>query len=152
MRKKIKRAETVRQELENLLKDRAKKKDKASQKRMSFEDEIKKAVAFEKEGRKQEAEDIYRDILKKDSGHVEASTLLARIAMDYQHYKDAEIFLKNALKKAPDYARAWSDLVRAQQEQDKHHEATESAEQLVIINPDSPESHMIYAGAVGAAW
>jgi hypothetical protein len=47
---KIKRAETVRQELENLLKDRAKKKDKTSQKRMSFEDEIKKAVAFEKEG------------------------------------------------------------------------------------------------------
>tara|TARA_B100000809_G_scaffold266034_1_gene326999 strand:- start:1440 stop:3401 length:1962 start_codon:yes stop_codon:yes gene_type:complete len=148
---KIKRAETVRQELENLLNDRAKKKDKASQKRMSFKDEIKKAVAFEKEGSKQEAEDIYRDILKKDSGHVEASTLLARIAMDYQHYKDAEIFLKNALKKAPDYARAWSDLVRAQQEQDKHHEATESAEQLVIINPDFPESHMIYAGAVGAA-
>ena len=148
---KIKRAETVRQELENLLKDRAKKKDKTPQKRMSFEDEIKKALAFEKEGSKQEAEDIYRDILKKDSGHVEASTLLARIAMDYQHYKDAEIFLKNALKKAPDYARAWSDLVRAQQEQDKHHEATESAEQLVIINPDFPESHMIYAGTVGAA-
>ena len=71
--------------------------------------------------------------------------------MDYQHYKDAEVFLKNALKKAPDYSRAWSDLVRAQQEQDKHHEATESAEQLVIINPDFPESHMIYAGAVGAA-
>ena len=44
---KIKRAETVRQELENLLNDRAKKKDKTSQKRMSFKDEIKKEVAFE---------------------------------------------------------------------------------------------------------
>ena len=151
IKEKIKRAKTVRQELENLLKERTKKKDKSSPKKMSFEDEIKKALAYEKEGRKQEAEDIYRDILKKDSGHVEASTLLARIAMDYQHYNDAEVFLKNALKKAPDYARAWSDLVRAQQEQDKHSEATESAAQLIKINPDFPESHMIYAGAVGAA-
>lgn len=147
---KIKRAVNLNKQLKDLQAKRTKTKT-TSQKTMSFEEEIKKALELEKEDNKKDAEDIYRGILKKDSSHVEASRLLARIAMDYQHFKDAEVFLKNALNTAPDYSRAWSDLVRAQQEQDKHQEATESAEQLLTLNPEVPESHMIYAGALGAS-
>ncbi len=102
-------------------------------------------------GQSNEAEDIYRSILKRDPNHVEAARLLARIAMDHERYQEAEIFLKHALKNAPDYARAWIDLVNAQKEQDKLDEATESALELLRITPDSPESHMMYAGVIGSA-
>ena len=118
---------------------------------MSFEDEMAQALEHQEADRNQEAEDIYRSILKKDPNHVEAARLLARIAMDHERYGEAEIFLTHALQNAPDYARAWVDLVNAQQQQDKYDEATKSALELLRITPDSPESHMMYAGVIGSA-
>ena len=148
---KIEQAKAMQNELRQL--NQATKQDRSGSPkiRMSFEDEMNQALEHQEAGKSNEAEDIYRSILKRDPNHVEAARLLARIAMDHERYQEAEIFLKHALKNAPDYARAWIDLVNAQKEQDKLDEATESAIELLKITPDSPESHMMYAGVIGSA-
>ena len=148
---KINRAKTMQIELRKLQQAADKDRNASAKPRMSFEDEMSQALEHQKADRNQEAEDIYRSILKRDPNHVEAARLLARIAMDYERYGEAEIFLTHALQNAPDYARAWIDLVNAQQKQDKYDEATKSALELLKITPDSPESHMMYAGVIGSA-
>ena len=148
---KIDRAKAMQIELRKLQQAAEKDRSATSKPRMSFEDEMTQALEHQEADRNQEAEDIYRSILKRDPNHVEAARLLARIAMDHERYGEAEIFLTHALQNAPDYARAWVDLVNAQQQQDKYDEATKSALELLRITPDSPESHMMYAGVIGSA-
>ena len=148
---KIDRAKAMQIELRKLQQAAEKDRSATPKPRMSFEDEMAQALEHQEADRNQEAEDIYRSILKRDPNHVEAARLLARIAMDHERYGEAEIFLTHALQNAPDYARAWVDLVNAQQQQDKYDEATKSALELLRITPDSPESHMMYAGVIGSA-
>ena len=148
---KIERAKVMQSELRQSQQLRQKDQSASPKRNMSFEEEITQALEYQEAGQGKEAEDIYRDILKRDPNHVEAARLLARIAMDHERYGEAEVFLKHALQNAPDYARAWIDLVNAQQKQDKLDDATNSALELLKITPDSPESHMMYAGVIGSA-
>jgi tetratricopeptide (TPR) repeat protein len=124
---------------------------KAPRRRMAFEEEIAKAVAFEKDGEPNKAEGIYREILGRDPDHVEAARLLAGIAVQNDNYDDAEVFLLRAVSNAPDYGRAWVDLSNVQRDLEKHEEAIESAKQVLRLGPDKAESHMVYAGVVGMA-
>jgi hypothetical protein len=66
---------------------------KVPRRRMAFEEEIAKAVTFERDEALNKAEDIYRDILTRDPNHVEAARLLAGIAVKNKRYYDAEVFL-----------------------------------------------------------
>ncbi|HEX6259811.1 MAG TPA: sulfotransferase [Woeseiaceae bacterium] len=119
--------------------------------RMAYAEEISEAESLQQAGNVQKAEDIYRSILKKDPDHVEAARLLAGIASLNKRFREAEVFLLRATSLAPNYARAWVDLVDAQREQEKYDEAIKSAERLLALEPDKPESHMVYAGVVGVA-
>ena len=119
--------------------------------RMLFEDDINEAREHQNSGRGEIAEEIYRKILKQDPNHIEAARLLANIAMEHEKYGDAEIFLKRVVKNAPQYPRAWADLVKAQREQSKHKEALESAEILVKLDKSISESYMVRASVEGAA-
>ncbi len=119
--------------------------------RMLFEDDINEAREHQNSGRGEIAEEIYRKILKQDPNHIEAARLLANIAMEHEKYGDAEIFLKRVVKNAPQYPRAWADLVKAQREQGKHKEALESAEILVKLDKGISESYMVRASVEGAA-
>lgn len=126
-------------------------KVEAPRQRMAFEREIARALAYEKEGSADKAEDIYRDILKQDPDHVEAARLLAGIAVSKNRNQDAEVFLLRAVANAPDYGRAWADLTNVQRELEKLDEATESARQVLRLGPDKAEAHMLYASVAGAA-
>ncbi len=119
--------------------------------RMLFEDDINEAREHQNSGRGEIAEEIYRKILKQDPNHIEAARLLANIAMEHEKYGDAEVFLKRVVKNAPQYPRAWADLVKAQREQGKHKEALESAEILVKLDKGISESYMVRASVEGAA-
>ena len=148
---KIKRAKALQNKFRNLQKATKNKQEKTLRRRMSFEDDIKQAQEHKESERNEEAEDIYRNILKQDPNHVEAARLLAAIAVEHKRYSDAEILLKRVVRNAPDYARAWKDLVETQREQEKFDEATTSAQELIRINPDAAISHMVYAGIIGLA-
>ena len=118
---------------------------------MPFADEIREAEALERAGDANKAEDTYRAILKRDPDHVEAARLLAGIASLHKRFREAEVLLQRATSLAPNYARAWVDLVNVQRELENYDEATRSAERLVEIGPDKAESHMVHAGVVAHA-
>ncbi len=142
---KIDRAKEVEK---NGVADTARPADAA---RAHVEAQMLKAREFEGKGDVRAAEMIYREILTKDSNHVEAARLLAGIAIKHKRYRDAEVFLKKVIEIAPDYTRAWVDLANLQRESDKFDDAVESARQVLRLAPDAAESHMVYASAVGMA-
>lgn len=138
-------------QIANTVNEVAAGKRRTPRKHIAFEMEIREAESLQQAGDVTKAEDIYRSILVRDPDHVEAARLLAGIASLHKLFREAEVFLLRATSCAPDYARAWVDLVAAQLEQEKYDEAIRSAEQLLALEPDKPESHMVYAGAVGVA-
>jgi len=117
--------------------------------RMAFVEDIQKAEQLSNDGDVRQAEDIYRNILKRDPNHVEAARLLAKIASDNKRFTDAEVFLRHAVAITPDYTRLWVDLANVLRELHKRDEALECAEKVLQLAPDLAESHMLYAGVVG---
>jgi tetratricopeptide (TPR) repeat protein len=121
-----------------------------SGKQMAFAEEMHHAEQFIKSGDTKRAEDTYRRILKRDPNHVEAARMLAKIAVENNQFKDAEIFLRHALSIAPDYARLWIDLVNVLNDMHRTEEALEHAENVLVLAPDMSESHVVHAVALGA--
>jgi tetratricopeptide (TPR) repeat protein len=99
--------------------------------------QIAQAAEHHRAGRLEEAEAIYRDILRRDPRNLEALRLLALIAMNTEHYGQAEKLLKRAVEVAPDYLAAWLDLSRAQLERLDLPSAMASIERARQLNPRS---------------
>ncbi len=121
----------------------------AAGRKMAYAERIKEAEQFVKSGEPQKAEDIFRDILKRDPNHVEAARLLAAIASDRKQYRDAEVFLRHAAANAPDYVRVWVDLANVLREREKLDEALECALRVLELAPDRAEPHMLHANVLG---
>ena len=117
--RKIEHAKLIQKELKQKLPEKNKEGSKTNTGTVIIAEEMITAKEHQKAGRTDNAEDIYRDILKRDPKHIEAARLLAGIAMEHEKYGDAEIFLQRVVTNAPDYSRAWVDLVKAQREQKK---------------------------------
>ncbi len=98
---------------------------------------IAQAAAHHRAGRLEEAEAIYREILQRDPRNLEALRLLALIAMDTEHYGQAEQLLKRAVEIAPDFVAAWIDLSRAQIERLELPAALASIERAATQSPRS---------------
>ena len=98
---------------------------------------IAQAAAHHRAGRLEEAEAIYREILQRDPRNLEALRLLALIAMDTEHYGQAEKLLKRAVEAAPDFVAAWIDLSRAQIERLELPAALASIERAATQSPRS---------------
>jgi tetratricopeptide (TPR) repeat protein len=77
---------------------------------------IAQAAEHHRAGRLEDAEAVYREILRRDPRNLEALRLLALIAMNAEHYGQAEKLLQRAVEIAPDFLAAWIDLSRAQLE------------------------------------
>ena len=125
-------------------------KRSSSGKQMAFAEEMHHAEQFIRSGDSKRAEDTYRRILKRDPNHVEAARMLAKIAVENNQFKDAEVFLRHALSMAPDYARLWVDLVNVLNDMHRTEEALEHAENVLVLAPDMSESHVVHAVALGA--
>ena len=96
---------------------------------------IAQAAEHHRAGRLEEAESIYREILRRDPRHVEALRLLALVAMNAEHYGQAEELLKRAVEIAPDFLAAWIDLSRAQLERLDLQAALASIEHAAAAQP-----------------
>jgi tetratricopeptide (TPR) repeat protein len=119
---------------------------------MAFPEEIARAGQLERDGKPEEAEKIYRDILSRDPDHVEAIRLLAASASEHhRRYSDAETLLSRATELAPDYPRAWLDLTAAQMALAKFPEAVASARTLVDLDPQFTDSYIALGNTLGAA-
>ena len=96
------------------------------------------AAEHQRAGRLEEAEAIYREILRRNPKHLEALRFLALIAMNTEHFGQAEQLLQRAVEIAPDYLAAWIDLSRAQLERLDLESALASIVRAAELSPHSP--------------
>ncbi len=104
-----------------------------------FREWLAKAAELHRGGKLEDAESIYRQILQRDPKNLEAMRLLALIAMQCEHYGQAEQFLKRVVEIAPDYLVAWVDLSRAQLEKLDLEGARASIERAAALKPGSAQ-------------
>jgi tetratricopeptide (TPR) repeat protein len=99
------------------------------------------AAEHQKEGRLQEAEQLYRRVLRQRPRNVDAMRLLATIALKAGHADEAEQLLERAISVAPDFVNALIDLGRLRKEQDRFAEALECFDRAIAQEPENAQAH-----------
>ena len=116
--------------------DEADEEFKASFKLTPYREELVKGLEFQRNNQLKEAEQVYREVLRQDPENIDGLRLLAGIAMRARQWSDAEVLLKKALDKAPDFFQGWMDLGLGLQEQDRTNDALEAFDRAMKIEPD----------------
>ena len=109
------------------------------------------AAEHHKEGRVEEAERLYRRVLRDNPRNVDALRLLALIAADADRADDAEVLLEKAVEIAPDFNQALVDLGRLRKDQDRFTEALECFDRAIALEPTQPQPHYLRAGTLARA-
>ena len=71
---------------------------------------IQQAVTVHQEGKLEEAEKLYREILKTNPNHLDANNNLGVLLKDTGRLDEAEASYKKAIELKPDYAEAYNNL------------------------------------------
>ena len=109
------------------------------------------AAEHQKEGRVEEAERLYRRVLRDNPRNVDALRLLALLAVNADRPDDAELLLQQAIGIAPDFLLAILDLGRLYKEQDRYGEALECFDRAIAIEPSQAQTHFLRAGTLARA-
>lgn len=109
------------------------------------------AAEHQKEGRIEEAERIYRQVLRNNPRNVDALRLLALLALRVDRSDDAETLLQRAIEIAPDFLLALLDLGRLRKEQDRYEEALECFDRVIALEPSQPQAHFLRAATLARA-
>ncbi len=131
-----------------------KEADEAFEKSFSLNPERRKlahAAEHHKEGRLEDAERLYREVLRDNPKHVDAMRMLGRIALSAKRNADAERLLRRAIELAPDFGGAILDLARLLKEQNRFDEAVEFCNRLIELEPDNAQAHFQLAGTLAPA-
>lgn len=114
-------------------------------------DPIRTAMAYAEECRRNGnldgAEKIYHQVLMQHPDSVDTLANIGAVALAKQQFSDAEIFLQRAVDRAPDFGRAWADLVITQMELEKYDTAVNSAEHLVRLDRRGTMSRLLLGNA-----
>lgn len=133
---------------------RGKEADAAFEASFELSPERKKlalAAKHHQEGRIEEAEQLYRQVLSNNPRNVDALRMLAMVAATAKRYDDAERLLRKAVDIAPDFLTAVVDLGRVLKEQDRFEEAIDCFKNAIAINPNNPHTHFLLASAYSPA-
>lgn len=109
------------------------------------------AAEHHKAGRFDEAEKLYRIILRDNPGNVDAIRMLGRIALAAKRHGDAERLFQRAVELAPDFAAALADLARLYRDQSRFDEAIECCNRVVALEPGSAQAHFQLAATLAPA-
>jgi tetratricopeptide (TPR) repeat protein len=109
------------------------------------------AAEHQKEGRLQEAERLYKRILRQNPKNVDALRLLALIALKADQADEAERLLVQAIALAPDFQLALLDLGRLRKEQDRFSEAFDCFDRVIATDPFQPQAHYLRAATLARA-
>lgn len=109
------------------------------------------AAEHQKEGRTEEAEKLYRRVLRDNPRNVDALRLLAQIALQADHADDAEQMLKEAIRLAPDFQLAILDFGQLCKEQDRYEEAIACFDRAIALEPTQAQAHFLRAGTLARA-
>ena len=133
---------------------RGKEADAAFEASFELSPERKKlalAAKHHQEGRIEDAEQLYRQVLNNNPRNVDALRMLAMVAATAKRYDDAERLLHKAVGIAPDFLTAVVDLGRVLKEQDRFEEAIDCFKNAIAINPNNPHTHFLLASAYSPA-
>ena len=106
------------------------------------------AAEHHKEGRFEEAEKSYRELLRLRSDNVDALRLLGGIMANQSEVAEAEMLFRRAISLAPDFSLALVDLGRLLQDQHRYAEAVECFSRVVEMEPNSPKPRYKLAAAL----
>ena len=109
------------------------------------------AAEHQKEGRLEDAERLYRNVLRQNAKNVDALRLLALIAIQAERPDDAEQLLQRAVGIAPDFMLAILDLGRLFKEQDRFAEALECFARAIALEPVQVQAHFLRAATLARA-
>ncbi|HEX4970392.1 MAG TPA: tetratricopeptide repeat protein, partial [Steroidobacteraceae bacterium] len=109
------------------------------------------AAEHQKEGRLDEAEHLYRRVLRHNPSNVDAMRLLALIALQGGNDSQAESLLQKALSLAPDFLAAILDLGRLRKEQDRYAEALECFDRAIALDPANAQAHYLRGSTLAPA-
>ena len=102
----------------------------------AIEEYNKVAIAYIGEGRRDEAEDLYRQILRLEPNNVNAIIEVGRIHLENGHIDEAIGYGKMALELSPDSVAALSLLVDSYNKARMYSEAEELIIKILETNPD----------------
>jgi tetratricopeptide (TPR) repeat protein len=109
------------------------------------------AAEHQKEGRLEEAERMYRHVLRQNPRNVDALRLLAQIASGADQFDDAERMLEEAIRIAPDFLLAILDLGQLCKEQDRYAEAITFFDRAIALEPNHVQAHFMRAATLARA-
>ncbi|HTL50085.1 MAG TPA: sulfotransferase [Steroidobacteraceae bacterium] len=109
------------------------------------------AAEHHREGRTEEAERLYRRVLRDNPGNVDALRLLAQVAAKAGRADDAEALLERAIEIAPDFIQAQVDLGQLRKDQDRYGEALSCFDRVLALEPAHVQAHFLRAGTLARA-
>ena len=109
------------------------------------------AAELHRDGRFEEAERMYREVIRANPRNVDALRMLGRIALSMKRNSDAERLFRRTVSIAPDFVGAWLDLGRVLKDTDSHEEAMACYRRVIELQPDNPKGHFMLAGVLAPA-
>ena len=131
-----------------------KEADEAYERSFSLNPERQKlayAAEHHRDGRLEEAEKLYREVVRDNPANVDALRMLGRVALSAGRSGDAERLFRRAVALAPDFAGAITDLGHVLKEQNQLEEAVKCFEEVIRLEPDNPHAHFQLASALAPA-
>jgi tetratricopeptide (TPR) repeat protein len=93
------------------------------------------------------AEQVLRQVLQEDAGHVAALCGLAALSVAADKPRDAERLLQHALKQSAHHPLTWRELGQTLMKLGRLEEADAAARRVIKIEPDNPDTWITF-GAV----
>ena len=108
---------------------------------MNINQIFEQAVKEHQDGRLEEAEHLYRLILKKNSEHLDSNNNLGVILQHLGKLEEAKEYYKKAIDIKPDFAEAHNNLGNILKDIGKLNEAEKSFRKVIELKPDLAEAH-----------
>jgi predicted O-linked N-acetylglucosamine transferase (SPINDLY family) len=108
---------------------------------LTIQQDFDLALQHHQAGRLQEAEQIYRQILRQQPEHVDALHLQGLIAHQAGQSKLAADLIRRAIALRPDFAEAYSNLGNALKDDGQIEQAIYACRRAIALRPDLPEAH-----------
>ena len=109
------------------------------------------AAEHQKEGRIEEAERLYRRVLRNNPRNVDALRLLALHRDEGRSAGRGRDAAQRAIEIAPDFLLALLDLGRLRKDQDRYAEALECFDRVIALEPAQPQAHFLRAATLARA-
>jgi tetratricopeptide (TPR) repeat protein len=109
------------------------------------------AAEHQKEGRLEEAEQLYRQVLRGNPTNVDAMRLLGNVTLQTGRIYQAERLFRRTLANAPDFVLAQIDLGSALKKQSRLEEAIEQFRQAIRLEPDNVQAQFLLGSTLSAA-